>query len=91
MSYGRSSVLKWLEDAVKQSASRLRRGGVREIVGIAQWLTGLGDRLFASASFASSRAARIAERLQITMIESMIIASLWFGALLLLLVLLVAR
>jgi len=50
-------------------------------------MVGLGDRVFPRIVSISDRIARLLNKLQLTMIESMIMASLWSGLIIILLIL----
>jgi len=89
LSFLKSSAARWfealLEDA-KRRASRRTRGLRLEYV--ASSIARLGDKVFPRLVFAANLASRAINKLQLTMIESMIVASLLFGVLALILVLL---
>lgn len=90
MSHARSSALKWfeylLEDAKKRVMRIHSKGTTSRIL---ERLVNLGDIVFPRLIYTSERLAYVINRFQITMIESMILASLWSGAIILLLVIVV--
>ncbi|MEM4717968.1 MAG: hypothetical protein QXE81_04315 [Desulfurococcaceae archaeon] len=90
MSHARSSALKWfeylLEDAKKKMMRIRRRDSASRML---ERLVNLGDMVFPRLVYLSEKLAYIINKFQITMIESMILASLWSGALLLLLIIII--
>lgn len=89
MSFLKSSAARWfealLEDAKKRVSRRTR--GLR-LEYIASGIARLGDKIFPRLMFAVNLASRAINKLQLTMIESMIVTSLLFGILALILALL---
>lgn len=89
MSFAKSSALRWFErlmDSARRKYMSLRKGALENYV---EKLVGLGDVVFPRIARAAEDLARLINRLQITVIESMILASLWFGAIALLISILV--
>lgn len=74
----KSSISRLLEEAYERAANKIKRahGGLYRALELA---ARLGDRAFSRVSWASERLAAALNRLQIRMIEPMIVASLWFG------------
>lgn len=87
MSYTRSSALRWFEALVKDTRERVRVASKKlSMTKILENAINLGDIVFPKIVHSLSKLAEIISKLQITMIESMIMASMWYGLALLLLV-----
>lgn len=86
MSHAKSSALKWFEYLLEDARKRLARIKGRGLsVRILEKLVNLGDIVFPRIVYTAEKIANIVNKLQLTMIESMILASLWSGLILLLL------
>lgn len=89
MSFAKSSALRWFErlmDSARRKYISVRRGVLESY---AERIVGLGDVVFPRVARAAEDLAKLINKLQITMIESMILVSLWFGAIALLISILV--
>ncbi|ADV64376.1 hypothetical protein [Desulfurococcus mucosus] len=85
MSYTRASIIRWFEEIAEKTIERLKPGRGLSPASIASRLANIGDTVFPWISHAVDVLSRRLNVLQLTMIESMILASLWFGAIALLL------
>lgn len=89
----RASASRWFEKILEDARNRLLPRKKFSIGELLERLARLGDVVFPRIVYAANRIAEVLNRLQVTLIESMILASLWFGAisLLILLVVLLVR
>jgi len=87
MSYMKSSALRWFEALLEDARHRVRtvskKLSTRRVL---ENLVNLGDIVFPKVIYISGRLAEVIGKLQITMIESMITTSIWYGLALVLLV-----
>lgn len=91
MSYLKSSATRLFEEILEKAYSKLRKGRRTSLAAFAEEISTLGDRLFTTISKISTALAQFLNRLQLVMIESMILTSLWFGLVMLIVILAVAR
>jgi hypothetical protein len=86
-SYTKSSALRWFEELLNKASKKIRytRRGI-SISSILENIVSLGDLVFPRLVRFADTLAKIISKLQVTMIESMITASIWYGVLLLVLV-----
>lgn len=90
MSYVKSSALRWFESILENTRRKLAIRRKRSLFTITlEKLVNLGDIVFPRLIYIAGKIAIIVSRLQITMIESMILASLWSGFTILLIVVLI--
>lgn len=90
MSYTRSSALRWFEVLLENARKKLKVSQKRWIITrVLEKLVNLGDLVFPKLIYLAERLATIIGKLQMTMIESMILASLWSGTVLLITVVLI--
>ncbi|MEM4481720.1 MAG: hypothetical protein QXK88_05130 [Desulfurococcaceae archaeon] len=90
MSYTKSSALRWFESILENARRRARVTTGRITLGkVLESMVRLGDVVFPKLMHTAERAAYVIGKLQVTMIESMITASILYGILLLTLVMLV--
>lgn len=90
MSFSKSSALRWFEDLLEKTRAKLKTTSRHlSISSILEKVVGLGDVVFPKIVELAQFFARILNKLQLTMIESMIMASIWSGLILLALIILV--
>lgn len=88
MSFLKSSATRWFEALLEDAKRRVTRGArTLKLEAFASSMVRLGDVVFPRLVHAANLMSQYINRLQLTMIESMIVASLLFGALALVLVL----
>lgn len=90
MSHAKSSAMKWFEyllEDTRKKLARIRRRGLP--IWALEKLVNLGDMVFPRIVYTAERIANLVNKLQLTMIESMILASLWSGIILLVLAIIV--
>lgn len=91
MSYARSSALRWFESILEDARKRARAArGKITLRRLLERAVRLGDVVFPKLVYLAEKAANLMGKLQITMIESMIMASILYGLLLLALTIIVA-
>jgi len=89
-SYARSSAIRLFEKILEEAKQKLRlHEGMLSLSGFVERVVGLGDVIFPRLVLLSEIAAKVLNRLQLAMIESMILASLWSGLILLLIVMII--
>jgi hypothetical protein len=89
-SYARSSAIRLFEKILEEARQKLRlHEGMLSLRGFVERVVGLGDVIFPRLVLLSEMAAKALNRLQLAMIESMILASLWSGLILLLIVMII--
>ncbi|MEM0001010.1 MAG: hypothetical protein QXP03_05160 [Desulfurococcaceae archaeon] len=90
MSYTKSSALRWFETLLEDAKRRMQITGRKlSLSRVLESAMRLGDVVFPKIVYLTSKLAEAVGKLQITMIESMITASIWYGLILLVLVTLV--
>jgi len=87
MSFMRASIVRWFEEVAEKTVRKLKPGREATYTAIAVRLTSIGDVVFPWITHVANILSRRLSILQVTMIESMILASIWFGVVTLLLVL----
>lgn len=89
----RSTAVRWFERLVESTKSRVRGLRGLSLSNLLERVARLGDEVFPRVVHLGEVLAERVNRLQITMLESMILASLWFGVICIiaLLVLLILR
>ena len=75
----RSTTVRWFEKLVEDAKRRLSPSKRLSANTILEWSVKLGDVVFPRLVHVGEVVARGINRLQITMLESMLLASLWFG------------
>lgn len=75
----RSTTVRWFEKLVEDAKRRLSPSKRLKANTILEWSVRLGDVVFPRLVHVGEVVARGINRLQITMLESMLLASLWFG------------
>ncbi|MEM0326112.1 MAG: hypothetical protein QW733_03680 [Desulfurococcaceae archaeon] len=75
----RSTTVRWFEKLVEDAKRRLSPSKRLSANTILEWSVRLGDVVFPRLVHVGEVVARGINRLQITMLESMLLASLWFG------------
>lgn len=75
----RSTAVRWFEKLMESTKTRVR--GFRELSlsSLLERVASLGDEVFPRIVHLGEVVADKVNRLQITMLESMLLASLWFG------------
>lgn len=91
MSYLKSSAARLFEEILEKAYGKLRKSRKVSLEALAEGISTLGDKVFTTVSKISNVLAQSLNRLQIVMIESMILTSLWFGLVMLIIILAVAR
>lgn len=90
VSYTKSSALRWFETLLENTRRKMRITGKRlSFSRVLESTMRLGDVVFPKIVYLTSKLAEFVGKLQITMIESMITASIWYGLILFVLVMLV--
>ncbi|MEM4101138.1 MAG: hypothetical protein QXE24_00470 [Desulfurococcaceae archaeon] len=75
----RSTTVRWFERLIEDAKRRLSPSKRLKANTILEWSVRLGDVVFPRLVHVGEVVARGINRLQITMLESMLLASLWFG------------
>jgi hypothetical protein len=75
----RSTTVRWFERLIEDAKRRLSPSKRLSANTILEWSVRLGDVVFPRLVHVGEVVARGINRLQITMLESMLLASLWFG------------
>ncbi|MEM0198698.1 MAG: hypothetical protein QXJ16_00850 [Desulfurococcaceae archaeon] len=75
----RSTTVRWFEKLIEDAKRRLSPSKRLSANTILEWSVRLGDVVFPRLVHVGEVVARGINRLQITMLESMLLASLWFG------------
>ncbi|MEM1696253.1 MAG: hypothetical protein QXQ90_06620 [Desulfurococcaceae archaeon] len=75
----RSTTVRWFEKLIEDAKRRLSPRRRLSVNTILEWSVRLGDVVFPRLVHVGEVVARGINRLQITMLESMLLASLWFG------------
>ncbi|MEM1618130.1 MAG: hypothetical protein QXE77_01030 [Desulfurococcaceae archaeon] len=77
----RSTTVRWFERLIEDAKRRLSPSPSKRLSAntILEWSVKLGDVVFPRLVHVGEVVARGINRLQITMLESMLLASLWFG------------
>ncbi|MEM3927124.1 MAG: hypothetical protein QXU13_06070 [Desulfurococcaceae archaeon] len=88
ISHLRSSVVKWFEN-VREKARRNIDQVKFSYTLVAEKITGLGEIFFKYISALSNRLTMVLDKIQIRLIEPMIMASLWFGLISLIIILII--
>ncbi|MEM4762999.1 MAG: hypothetical protein QXH78_03090, partial [Desulfurococcaceae archaeon] len=79
--------LKWFEDLLDKAGRRLKHAGrTLSLSRVLESIVGLGDVVFPRMVRMAEVLAKLIGKLQITMIESMIAASIWYGVILFILI-----
>lgn len=90
MSYVKSSALKWFENIVDNARKKIVLARRKlSLSSILEASMRLGDVVFPRLVYFAEKFASVISRLQVTMIESMISASIWYGLVLLALTILI--
>ncbi|MEM1878970.1 MAG: hypothetical protein QXJ18_04310, partial [Desulfurococcaceae archaeon] len=74
-----STTVRWFERLIEDAKRRLSPSKRLSANTILEWSVRLGDVVFPRLVHVGEVVARGINRLQITMLESMLLASLWFG------------
>lgn len=87
--YVKSSALRLFEKILEETRNKFKSisGFSSPLLKLVENIVGLGDKVFPKIMSTSDRVARLLNKLQLTMIESMIMASLWSGLIIILLIL----
>lgn len=86
MSYIRASIVRWFEEIAEKTMEKLKSTRKGTLSTLMSSLTNIGDVVFPYISHFTDVLSRRLNKLQFTMIESMLLASLWFGVIAILLV-----
>ncbi|MGC8953981.1 hypothetical protein [Desulfurococcus amylolyticus] len=86
MSYIRASIVRWFEEIAEKTMEKLKSTRKGTLPTLMSSLTNIGDVVFPYISHLTDVLSRRLNKLQFTMIESMLLASLWFGFIAILLV-----
>lgn len=89
MSSAKASAMRWFEKLLEKTLGKRKSSRIAIIQRVVQSSITLGDAFFLKLGYAVNKMSYALNKLQITMIESMIIASLWFGLIAMLIVWLV--
>ncbi|MGB9827126.1 MAG: hypothetical protein ACPLSM_01235 [Thermosphaera sp.] len=79
MSSAKGSAMRWFEKLLEKTLHRGRSSRADLLRGILQYSINMGDAFFIKLGYVVNKLSIILNKVQITMIESMIMASLWFG------------
>ncbi|MGC9012290.1 hypothetical protein [Thermogladius sp.] len=75
-SYFKSSIGRVLEELKEKAVSRLRMRGLT-LLDVTSFTMRLGERVFSTVSYVFERLAVVLNKIQVRMIEPMIMAAIW--------------